>query len=145
MFSQSKIYGDEGSSTSSSKQTSLLSRFNPFRTIKSASSNEKKTNLAGLPQHESPLSQRQAGFLQRYKDAETAFLLLCIDHGRFATTLVQVNLLGQEYDLKLLKKLKIEYHILKGKWTSIFSLRTVTSINFVQVSHVVSFVRRQYR
>jgi len=65
--------------------------------------------------------------------AESLFLLLCYDEGRWATRLMQLDLVTvhDASDQALFRILRYNYESIRGKWRSRFSLRTLSWIKFV--------------
>jgi len=91
-----------------------------------------------------PLHERQAPDNQLDNDnlrpriptplpQELLFLLLCYSHGRYATRLVQIDLvtLQAKSDRALFKILRDTYHSMRGTHLSYFSLRALRRIKFV--------------
>lgn len=63
---------------------------------------------------------------------EDLFLLLCIPHRKYATKLVHMDVCTLQSDQIFFAKLNAHYHEMRGRWNSIFSLKTLKSIQFVQ-------------
>lgn len=63
---------------------------------------------------------------------ESLFLLLCIPHQKHATKLIQMNVCHLQSDRLFFAKLKPEYHRMRGRWISIFSLKKLIKIRFVK-------------
>jgi hypothetical protein len=66
--------------------------------------------------------------------SDSLYLLLCYNEGRYATRLLQLDLITQKAgcDRTLFKVLRTNYTEMRGKWLSFFSFRVLRSIKFVQ-------------
>jgi hypothetical protein len=99
-----------------------------------------KKSEGGLPLHErcSPtkvLGQGSSSVqLPRAPPPELIFLLLCYSEGRYATKLLQLDLVTLQAisDKALFKLLRCNYASTRGRLLCRFSLRTLVSIKFVQ-------------
>lgn len=60
------------------------------------------------------------------------YLLLCIQHQRSTTKLLQPDLTGLHSDQDFFRLLRDNYHDMRGRWRRIFSLKTLRSIKFIQ-------------
>ena len=60
------------------------------------------------------------------------YLLLCIQHQRYTTKLLQPDLTGLDSDRRFFKLLGDSYHDMRGRWRRRFSLKTLRGIKFVQ-------------
>ena len=93
----------------------------------------------GLPLHEKPSTGNQLDAAPTHpadpgtQVQELAYLLLCYSQGRYATRLLQLDLiqLQAKSDRVLFKILRDNYDGMKGR-SACFSLRTLVSIKFVQ-------------
>jgi hypothetical protein len=92
---------------------------------------------ATLPMHQiqPQLAQTQQIAPTHEIQSEPLFLLLCIKSCQFefATNLVQLRACDLDSDQACFAKLRDIYEQIRGKWIRKFSLRTLTSIKFVQV------------
>ena len=59
------------------------------------------------------------------------YLLLCIQHQRFTTKLLQPDLTGLHSDQDFFKLLRHDYHDTRGRWRRRFSLKTLRGIKFI--------------
>jgi hypothetical protein len=99
-----------------------------------------KQSEGGLPLYEpySPaniLGHRTSSVqLPQAPPPELLFLLLCYSEGRYATKLLQLDLVNLQAttDKALFKLLRCNYASMRGRLLSWFSLRTLVSIKFVQ-------------
>ena len=60
------------------------------------------------------------------------YLLLCIQHQRFTTKLLQPDITGLHSDRRFFKLLGDSYRDMRGRWRRTFSLKTLRGIRFVQ-------------
>jgi hypothetical protein len=125
------------SSTFSSLARTLSSGLGSARSMLSFGA---KKSEGGLPLHErcfptNVLGQgTSSGQLPEAPPPELLFLLLCYSEGRYATKLLQLDLvtLQATSDKALFKLLRCNYASMRGRLLSWFSLRTLVSIKFVQ-------------
>lgn len=70
---------------------------------------------------------------QNLEPAEKLILLLCHDEGRYATRLLQLDLVSLQATTGqiIFKTLRSKYQSMRGRWTSKLSLRTLVWIKFV--------------
>lgn len=70
-------------------------------------------------------------------DPESRWLLVCGQAKKCPTSLSQMDVCSIASDRELFSQLKRSYSSLRGKWSSLLSLRTIKSIHFVQVRLVL--------
>ena len=64
--------------------------------------------------------------------SENLFLLLCLPYQRHATKLIQMDLRNLLSDQLFFTELQLQYQSMRGRWTSLFSLRKLARIRFVR-------------
>ena len=96
-----------------------------------------RRNVAGdLPLHQihtSGFTPNELPVAGNTSEPELLFLLLCHDEGRWATRLLQLDLVTSQAssDQTLFRILRYNYQSMRGKWRSKLSLRTLSWIKFV--------------
>lgn len=120
------------SSFTSTFSTSLKS-FSSFFTL----SNQGSENSLPLHERHSPSNTLSQGNPTPHNPntppTEPEFLPICYSEGRYATRLLQPELvtLRMNSDRAFFKLLRDSYQSTRGKWTSMFSLQTLSWIKFV--------------
>jgi hypothetical protein len=98
----------------------------------------KKDATSSLPQHESNTTNltsiAQPSTTPPPVRCTSLYLLLCYPSGRYATRLLQLELLTEtsSCDKSLFHALRGNYSSMRGRWRSYLSFRTLHSIKFVQ-------------
>jgi hypothetical protein len=133
---------EDSSSSRSNSMSSITKVFSDgVQSVRSILTSSSENGLeAGLPLHErsSSNSTLENGDLSsempHAAPMELLWLLLCYSQGRYATRLLQLELISQnaKSDRRLFEIMRDNYCTMRGKWTSHFSLRTLRSIKFVQ-------------
>lgn len=93
----------------------------------------------GLPLHERSSGQTALSRgesqpeITNVPPTELLWLLLCYSQGRYATRLLQLDLVGLDAksDRSLFTIMRDNYYSMKGKWLKYLSLRSLKSIKFV--------------
>ncbi len=126
---------DSGSSFNSITKTLSNSIYS---TLSAFSFNSKKNIENGLPLH---TMQPTNPFIDHANTPppssippqDLLFLLLCYDSSRYATRLLQLDLvtLNASSDRAVFTLLRSNYHSMRSRWVSFFSLRTLEWIKFV--------------
>lgn len=84
-----------------------------------------------LPINQTQIQPNQVPRLQGTAPSEILYLLLCIPHRKWATRLIQMDACTIQSDQKFFSRVRSQYHEMRGKWSSPFSLRTLRTIRFV--------------
>jgi hypothetical protein len=103
-------------------------------------------HIDGLPLHERHSPESQLGTCQTQPEGppspaeELVYLLLCYSQGRYATRLLQLDLvkLQAKSDKALFRILHNNYNEMRGHWLAYLSLHTLTSIKFVHFEMYMS-------
>jgi hypothetical protein len=125
-----------GSTRASSLTSNLSTGLKTFSNFLGLTSNGVETSL---PLHDGQINanaQTNVSSLQVGADSlppELLFLPICYNEGRYATRVRQPELVKRQIqcDQSLFILLREEYQATRGKWFSIFSLRTISWIKFV--------------
>ena len=85
-----------------------------------------------LPMHHVPNPAADASQRPTSHSHDVLYLLMCIPHRRYAAKVAQINVSAFHSDQLFFPQLRLNYHEIRGRWHSVFSLRTLKSIKFVQ-------------
>jgi hypothetical protein len=137
--SQNQVDSASSRSNSMSSITKVFS--DGVQSVRSMLTSSSEDSLeADLPLHERSASNStlekgdSRPEMPKTPATELLWLLLCYSQGRYATRLLQLDLinLNANSDKRLFEIMRDNYLTMRGKWMGYFSLRTLRSIKFVQ-------------